>query len=182
MWSRNMPDTNLKREQAEHAIERALAGLPERERYVLSQRFGFYGPTCTLKKIAERLGVTPGAVQLMEARGLRRLKKPRQIRLLHAAIDDDVYSLHVKPLHLTYAADQQRADEQRRADWLAAHRARADMSSFMRGYAESELRLRGEYIDPNISWLIGWAKGQVSLQRLGIRSIKRRLAYERSEA
>ena len=54
-------------------VRRALAQLPERERLVLEERFGFDGESRTLEEIGGRVGVTRERVRQLEQQGLRKL-------------------------------------------------------------------------------------------------------------
>jgi RNA polymerase primary sigma factor len=54
-------------------VREALATLPERERLVLEERFGFEGRSRTLEEIGRRVGVTRERVRQLEQQGLVKL-------------------------------------------------------------------------------------------------------------
>src|ERR671933_152573 len=58
---------------AESAVRRALQDLPEREREVVSLRYGIDGDPTPLREIGRRLGITPERVRQLESRALGRL-------------------------------------------------------------------------------------------------------------
>jgi RNA polymerase primary sigma factor len=72
----------------QETLRRALAELPERERAVLTMRYGLDGesePT-SLEEIGRRLGLTRERVRQIEAKALERLAMQREIEALrHAA-------------------------------------------------------------------------------------------------
>ncbi len=60
-----------------------LSGLPERERKVLSMRFGLEdGTSHTLEDVGKEFNITRERVRQIEARALRKLRHPQQIRKL----------------------------------------------------------------------------------------------------
>ena len=60
-----------------------LGGLPERERRVLSMRFGLEdGTSHTLEDVGKEFNITRERVRQIEARALRKLRHPQQIRKL----------------------------------------------------------------------------------------------------
>ena len=67
------------------AVKVALSTLPPREAAIIRMRFRFYDPFgrgWTLKDIGEIFGVTSERIRQLEAKGLRRLRHPRNSRLL----------------------------------------------------------------------------------------------------
>ncbi len=56
-------------------VREALEGLGERERRILTLRFGFEGETRTLEEIAQELGITRERVRQLECEALARLGK-----------------------------------------------------------------------------------------------------------
>jgi RNA polymerase primary sigma factor len=70
----------------EDAVRRAIAELPERERVVLSLRYGMAGGEPTpLREIGRRLGITPERVRQIESRALGRLGRMREVAALRQA-------------------------------------------------------------------------------------------------
>ncbi len=67
-------DTALAAADAE-SVRVAVEGLAERERRILTLRFGFEGETRTLEEIAQELGVTRERVRQIEGEALARLGK-----------------------------------------------------------------------------------------------------------
>jgi len=76
---------------ARHALVEELATLlnrlTERERYVLTQRFGLEdGSECTLEAIAQRLNLTRERVRQIQVAAIRKLRIPRQNKRLRELI------------------------------------------------------------------------------------------------
>jgi RNA polymerase primary sigma factor len=70
----------------EQALRAALAELPERERTVLTLRYGIDGGVPTpLREIGRRLGITPERVRQIEATALGRLGRMRELEALRQA-------------------------------------------------------------------------------------------------
>ena len=71
------------------ALDRLLTSLPERQRCVLTQRFGLDGGgEMTLEEIGNGLRVTRGRAQQIEAKALRTLKhkiEARNLKLIELA-------------------------------------------------------------------------------------------------
>jgi RNA polymerase sigma factor (sigma-70 family) len=65
------PETTVDRE----AVRLAVEGLPDRQRQVIQWRFGLGGPSMTLEKAGQRLGITRERVRQIEERALRQLRK-----------------------------------------------------------------------------------------------------------
>jgi RNA polymerase primary sigma factor len=63
-------------------VEAALAGLSERERYVLQLRFGLAGGAYTLEEVADQLGISRQRVRQLEQRALHKLRSGHSIRAL----------------------------------------------------------------------------------------------------
>lgn len=69
----------LQEADAKSWVRHAIASLPQREREVLSRRFGLVGDgEATLQDIAQTFGITRERVRQIEAKGLRRLREHRQ--------------------------------------------------------------------------------------------------------
>ena len=58
-----------------HAVQRALAELPDRERRVLEMRYGFGGESASLEEIGRELGLSRERVRQVEREGLARLER-----------------------------------------------------------------------------------------------------------
>ncbi len=56
--------------------------LEERERYIIEERYGFNGQEKTLEQIGEKLGVTRERVRQIEKRVLKRIRHPKNSRLI----------------------------------------------------------------------------------------------------
>lgn len=70
-------ETNIETTALSQQIDEALKILPKRERYILIQRFGFYGETPkTLEEIGEELGYTRERIRQLEASALKKLRHP----------------------------------------------------------------------------------------------------------
>ena len=70
----------------EATLQRALEGIPERERVVLRLRYGLAGQDPTsLEEIGRRLGLTRERVRQIESRALERLAVSREIEALRSA-------------------------------------------------------------------------------------------------
>jgi RNA polymerase primary sigma factor len=68
------------------ALARALQELPEREREVVSLRYGLSGSEPTpLREIGRRLGITPERVRQIEGKALGRLGRMRELEALRQA-------------------------------------------------------------------------------------------------
>jgi RNA polymerase primary sigma factor len=77
---------SLRTEALHRALERAVAGLPEREREVVSLHFGLAGEeSLTLAEIGRRLGLSRERVRQIEAHALERLAVERELQALHEA-------------------------------------------------------------------------------------------------
>jgi RNA polymerase primary sigma factor len=73
------------REQ-EHAVNAALATLPEDERRVIELRFGTGGaPEASLREVAREVGVSQERARQLEARGLKRLARDGSLGAWRAA-------------------------------------------------------------------------------------------------
>lgn len=69
------PETRLLRAESLDLIRQAVERLDEPDRFVLMRRFGLRGgEPASMKAIAERLGVTPEMVRLIESRAKRRMR------------------------------------------------------------------------------------------------------------
>jgi RNA polymerase primary sigma factor len=68
------------------ALRRALSELPERERQVVSLRYGLAGTDpAPLREIGRRLGITPERVRQIESKALGRLGRMRELEALRQA-------------------------------------------------------------------------------------------------
>ena len=68
------------------ALQRALLELPDREREVVSLRYGLAGSDPTpLREIGRRLGITPERVRQIESKALGRLGRMRELDALRQA-------------------------------------------------------------------------------------------------
>ncbi|HEX8103794.1 MAG TPA: sigma-70 family RNA polymerase sigma factor [Solirubrobacteraceae bacterium] len=68
------------------ALQRALSELPDREREVVSLRYGLSGTEPTpLREIGRRLGITPERVRQIESKALGRLGRMRELEALRQA-------------------------------------------------------------------------------------------------
>ena len=71
------PADQLMTRDLSRGVERALAALTPRERYVLRLRFGLGGETpCTLEEIGQRLEVTRERIRQIETTALTKLRRP----------------------------------------------------------------------------------------------------------
>ncbi len=75
-----LPEEQVELSLRSQALQQALAALSERERQVLSLRYGLadYEPK-TLEEIGRRLGLTRERVRQIEVEALRRLSNLREI-------------------------------------------------------------------------------------------------------
>jgi len=70
----------------EQSLRRALEGLPDRERQVISLRYGIYGEDpVPLREAGKRMGVSPESVRTIEKAALRRLAENREVAALSEA-------------------------------------------------------------------------------------------------
>jgi RNA polymerase primary sigma factor len=75
------PDSAVMRADLSQAIARALATLGERDKLILTMRFGIDGQEeSTLAEIGERVGLTPEGVRLRVARALDHLRRSGLLR------------------------------------------------------------------------------------------------------
>ena len=65
------------------ALRRALAGLPRRERDVLTLRYGIGCDPNTLEEVVTRLGISRDRVRRVESRGLDLLARAPEVEALH---------------------------------------------------------------------------------------------------
>jgi len=71
------------REMLREQVQRALAGLSERERQVLELRFGLVdGKDHTLEEVSRYFNVTRERIRQIEAKALRKLRHPTRSRHL----------------------------------------------------------------------------------------------------
>ena len=77
------PDEEANRELLREQVRDILASLTEREREVLSLRFGLEdGESLTLEEVGRRFGVTRERIRQIEAKALRKLRHPTRSRKL----------------------------------------------------------------------------------------------------
>ncbi|MEZ6003595.1 MAG: sigma-70 family RNA polymerase sigma factor [Planctomycetota bacterium] len=77
-------DVSMEEGSLEQSVQDALKDLSERERYVVSMRFGLEGDKAhTLAEVAEEMGVSLERVRQIQVRALGKLKTPK----LRAAVD-----------------------------------------------------------------------------------------------
>jgi RNA polymerase primary sigma factor len=73
-------------------VDSALDGLPERERRIMSMRFGlgeFIGKQHTLEEVAEKEGITRERVRQIEQKTLARMRHPNNENSLRAFVEDE---------------------------------------------------------------------------------------------
>ena len=74
--SRPDPESALIRSESRAKIRSALEGLGDRERTVLTQRFGLEGDrTRSLRELGAELGLSPEAIRLIEKRATKKLRR-----------------------------------------------------------------------------------------------------------
>ena len=84
------PQEVLDRQGLRDCLETALEALPDRERYVVEQRFALGGgPAKTLEQLAREFGVTPERVRQIETKAFSRMRHPKYSRPLIPYLDDD---------------------------------------------------------------------------------------------
>jgi RNA polymerase sigma factor (sigma-70 family) len=71
-----LPDAMMEQADVVKAVEEVLAGLTPKEARVLRQRFGFEGDPKTHRTIGEEEGVSSGRIGQIEAKALRKLRRP----------------------------------------------------------------------------------------------------------
>lgn len=67
-------------------LRQAVAALPERERQVISLRYGLDGEPATLTAVARELGLTRERVRRIEEAALFRLAEERELQALREAV------------------------------------------------------------------------------------------------
>jgi RNA polymerase primary sigma factor len=73
-------------------VEISLDGLPERERRIMSMRFGlgeFIGKQHTLEEVADKEGITRERVRQIEQKTLARMRHPHNNSSLRSFVDDE---------------------------------------------------------------------------------------------
>jgi RNA polymerase primary sigma factor len=73
-------------------IEKSLDGLPERERRIMSMRFGlgeFIGKQHTLEEVAEKEDITRERVRQIEQKTLARMRHPHNNSGLRSFVEDE---------------------------------------------------------------------------------------------
>ena len=80
-----LPEETVESHLRRQALLRALGGLPEREREVVTLRYGIDGnEPRTLEEIGRRLGLTRERVRQIELDSLRRLANLREMQMAAA--------------------------------------------------------------------------------------------------
>jgi RNA polymerase primary sigma factor len=80
------PDDEIEVSLRQAVLRRAVEGLPEREREVLTLRYGLGGDEPRpLREIGQRLGITQERVRQIESRALDRLAREREVAALREA-------------------------------------------------------------------------------------------------
>jgi len=82
-----MPDTNLRRQEIEAAIQRVLLLAGPRHERVLRIRFGIETEKMMLRELAKCWGVTPDRIRQIECKAYRQMRKKGR-KKLRAALDD----------------------------------------------------------------------------------------------
>ncbi|MGA1352220.1 MAG: sigma-70 family RNA polymerase sigma factor [Ilumatobacteraceae bacterium] len=73
-------------------VEKSLGDLPERERRIMSMRFGlgdFTGKQHTLEEVAEKEGITRERVRQIEQKTLARMRHPHNVSGLRSFVEDE---------------------------------------------------------------------------------------------
>jgi RNA polymerase primary sigma factor len=72
----------------EEVVRTALEELPEPQRVVLALRYGLgdEDEPCTIQQVVERLGISRNKVRRLEADGLARLARTREVAALREAV------------------------------------------------------------------------------------------------
>ena len=101
----------IHREELHSAIEKELEEIPEREATVIRKRY-FEG--MTLKEAGKHIGVTPERVRQLEARALRKLRRPQAARRLNVYFTDGgAYSAGLRGTGLTSFKNSQSSSQER---------------------------------------------------------------------
>jgi hypothetical protein len=101
----------IHREELHSAIEKELEEIPEREAAVIRKRY-FEG--MTLKEAGKHIGVTPERVRQLEARALRKLRRPQAARRLNIYFTDGgAYSAGLRGTGLTSFKNSQSSSQER---------------------------------------------------------------------
>ena len=80
-------ERQIELEYLRKALTKILLTLPDRELWVLAQRFGLIGEKKTLKQCANMDGVTVARIRQIEQRAMRRLRHPIRARRLREFLD-----------------------------------------------------------------------------------------------
>jgi RNA polymerase primary sigma factor len=81
-------DQEMLRQSFEETLRKALAKLTEKERQILSMRFGLDDDSpLTLREIGEQLGISRERVRQIENQALAKLKRSSQARALHGYLN-----------------------------------------------------------------------------------------------
>lgn len=81
--SEEIPEkSDFKTKSLEDAIEEVLSTIPEKEKVILKERFGFEGDAKTLKELSAMLNSSINIIRCYENRALRMLRHPSRSREL----------------------------------------------------------------------------------------------------
>jgi len=80
--SLGLPESILETQEMENAIQATLKQLHRREREILMYRFGFGCDRHTLQEAADKFSISRERIRQMEAIALRRLRNPRNRKIL----------------------------------------------------------------------------------------------------
>lgn len=83
------PDEKLNKRERKLVLISVLESLPEREQYVIANRFGLGCEERTLEEIGEELGVHRERVRQIENKALRKLRHPSRSQKLRTEYYDD---------------------------------------------------------------------------------------------
>ena len=83
------PDEKLNKRERKLVLIGVLESLPDREQYVIANRFGLGCEEKTLEEIGEELGVHRERVRQIESKALRKLRHPSRSQKLRTEYYDD---------------------------------------------------------------------------------------------
>ncbi|MGB8701752.1 MAG: sigma-70 family RNA polymerase sigma factor, partial [Thermosynechococcaceae cyanobacterium] len=83
------PEEQATQTMLKEALDNVLAGLDSRERFIIEKRFGFGGGECQpLAEIGKLLNITRERVRQIEAKALRKLRKPGMREQMQGFLQD----------------------------------------------------------------------------------------------